>query len=103
MEDRRSERHGTANPIRVPEPRYRCAGEYCPDPGYAHKADELFLLTSVLWPGFFCAACRPAPMDLGQPRTEPTTLSRFLASDWRNGDQQSTTETEASPDNHTMF
>ena len=103
MEDRRNERHGTANPIRVPEPRYRCAGEYCPDPGYVHKAEELFLLTSVLWPGFFCPACRPAPMDLGQPRTEPTTLSRFLASDWQNGDQQRTTETEASPDNLTLF
>ena len=103
MDDRRNERHGTANPIRVPEPRYRCAGEYCPEPGHVHKAEELFLLTSVLWPGFFCAACRPAPMDLGQPRTEPTTLSRFLASGWQNGDRQQKPEEEIRRDNPMLF
>lgn len=65
------------NPIRLPEARYQCAGEYCPSPGYAHRSDLLYLDTNVAGPGFFCPVCRPKPMmsDVDQP----PTLAEYLA------------------------
>lgn len=63
-------------PIHPPEARYRCAGEYCPTPGYVHQAQRLFLDTNVFRPGFFCATCRPKPMLPGTP--VPQTLAGYL-------------------------
>ena len=72
------------NPVHLPRPRrhgdgelrYRCAGEYCPEPGPVHPAGRLFLDVNVAWPGFFCATCRPKPMLPGIP--PPQTLAEYL-------------------------
>ena len=64
------------HPVRIPKPRYQCASDYCPKPGYVHRGEYLFLDTNVNRPGFFCPTCRPKPMLTNLD--EPPTLTEYL-------------------------
>lgn len=77
-------------PIKVPEARYQCAGEYCPQPGYQHRSNSLYLHTEMNRPGFFCSTCRPTPFRLDLPGNPPEeiTLEQYLST---KNDQHETT------------
>ena len=73
------ERNGQNPALHLPEPRYECAGDYCPKPGYSHRASELQYHDLTIVPGFFCGTCLPKPLI---PETgtapQPRTLERVL-------------------------
>ena len=74
-------------PVRVPEARYDCAGEYCPEPGHRHTADRLYLHTEMNRPGFFCPTCRPVPFPMADKEQIPEriTLEQYLRKQQDNG------------------
>ena len=81
-------------PLKVPEPRYECAGEYCPEPGHRHPAGRLYLHPEMNRPGFFCPTCRPAPFpleDAGQI-PERITLEQYLKQQTSNGATETAAE-----------
>ena len=67
-------------PVKVPEARYECAGEYCPEPGHKHPANRLYLHPEMNRPGFFCPVCRPTPFPViaAGDLPEKITLEQYL-------------------------
>ena len=76
-EGERNGQHPAA--LHLPEPRYECAGDYCPRPGHTHRASELQYHDLTIVPGFFCETCRPRPLiPAPEDAPQPRTLERVL-------------------------